>query len=373
VTKRITTKKNTNVFSPTFGYKPHYIVGRDKEISEFMESISEAPGHPNRTTFFVGQRGMGKTVLLLELAERSRELGFIVVKVVAGETMLDEIIEGIQIAGERYFEERKSMIKGVSASAFGFSIGLTFTEEIKKNYGFSTKLSLLCEVLTKRNLGVLFLIDEISASSKEMRVFATTYQNLVGDRMNVAVAMAGLPNAISAVLNDKILTFLNRANKVVLNPLQIVDVSVCYATALRDLGIEFDAKALDVAARATDGYPYLFQLIGFNMLKFLEDDSKLTTVIVDLAVINSKRALASDVILPCLNPLSIEDKRFLKAMAKDYEESRVSDIQDRLKIGKSHVQTYRRRLLEAGLIHSSSRGMLAFSIPYLGQYLRGEL
>jgi hypothetical protein len=366
------TSRTTDAFSPTFGYRPKYIVGRDEEISEFMEGIADAPGHPNRATFFIGQRGMGKTVLLLELAEQAREAGFIVVRVAAGETMLDEIIEGIQIAGERHAGERKNPVKSVSDGAFGFSVGFTFTEEIQKNFGFGTKLTLLCEALTKRRKGILFLIDEIRASTAEMRVFATTYQHLVGDRMNVAVAMAGLPNAISAVLNDKILTFLNRAHKVNLNPLQIADVSVCYAKALRDLEIEFDAKTLDAAALATGGYPYLFQLVGYHMLKLLDGESRLTTTTVDLAVANSKRALASDVLLPCLNPLSAEDKKFLKAMAMDNEESRVSDICDRLQAGKSHVQTYRRRLMEAGLIHSSSRGVLAFSIPYLGKYLRGE-
>ena len=367
------TRSTTHIFSPTFGYRPQYIVGRDKEISSLMDGIADAPGHPNRATFFIGQRGMGKTVLLLELAELSRAYDFIVVRVVAGETMLDEIIEGIQIAGERHAEGKKIPVKSVSAGALGFSFGLTFTDEIQKNFGFSTKLSLLCEELTKRKKGVLFLIDEIRASTPEMRIFATTYQRLVGDGMNVAVAMAGLPNAISSVLNDKILTFLNRANKVVLNPFCISDVSACYAKAFRNLEIEFDAETLNTAAYATDGYPYLLQLVGYHMLKFLDGESKLTATMVELAVSHSKRALGSDVILPCLNPLSAEDKRFLRAMAIDSEESRVLDIRDRLQVGKSHVQTYRRRLLEAGLIHSLSRGMLAFSIPYLGQYLRGEI
>jgi hypothetical protein len=316
---------------------------------------------------------MGKTVLLIELAERAKEYDFIVVRVVAGETMLDEIIEGIQIAGERLTEGKKIPIKSVNAGALGFSVGLTFTDEIQKNYGFATKLSLLCEEMTNRKKGVLFLIDEIRASTPEMRIFATTYQRLVGDGMNVAVAMAGLPNAISSVLNDKILTFLNRANKTILNPFEISEVSACYAKAFRELDIEFDANTLDIAASATDGYPYLLQLVGYYLLKFLDGDTKLTSTTVELAVSHSKRALGSDVILPCLNPLSAEDKRFLKAMAVDSDESRVSDIRDRLQVGKSHVQTYRKRLMEAGLIHSLSRGTLAFSIPYLGKYLRGEL
>jgi hypothetical protein len=71
---------------------------------------------------------MGKTVLLLELAERAKRAGFIAVRTVAGERMLDEIIEGIQIEGRHYTEAKKNPIKSVSAGAFGFSVGLTFTE-----------------------------------------------------------------------------------------------------------------------------------------------------------------------------------------------------------------------------------------------------
>jgi len=362
-----------DAFSPTFGFRPQYFVGRDIEISEFMEGLTGAPGHPNRATFFIGQRGMGKTVLLLELAERSREMGFITAHTVAGERMLDEIIEGIQVAGERNTRQRKKPLKGVSAGAFGFTIGLTFTEEIQKNFGFRTKLSLLSEAITKEKKGILFLIDEIRANTAEMREFATTYQHLVGTGMNVAVAMAGLPNAVSSVLNDEILTFLNRAHKVNLKPLQITDVSACFYKALSKHNIEFDATTLDSAARATDGYPYLLQLIGYNMFRYLEGETKLTETMVKLAINNSKRMLASDVFLPCLNPLSAEDRRFLAAMAKDNDESCVSDIRERLLVGKSHVQTYRKRLIEAGIIHSSSRGVVSFSIPYLGQYLRGEI
>ena len=366
-------KPHDNIFTPTFGYKPQYIVGRDREISEFTESLAGAPGHPNRATFFIGQRGMGKTVLLLELAELSKKMGFIAARTVAGGHMLDDIIEGIQIAGERLADGRKKPLKSVSAGAFGFSLGFTFNDDIQKNYGFRTKLSLLCEALAKRKKGVLFLIDEIYASTPEMREFATTYQHLVGDGMNVAVAMAGLPNAISSVLNDKILTFLNRAHKASLNPLPVNDVSGCFYKALADLNIRFDAKALDAAAIATGGYPYLLQLIGYNMLKFLDTGNVLTQEIADLAISSAKRALISDVFLPCLNPLSAGDRRFLTAMAKDPGESRVSDMRGRLGAGKSHVQTYRRRLMEAGVIHSPSHGTLDFSIPYLGQYLRGEI
>lgn len=203
-----------NLFSPTFGYKPQYIVSRVNEISQFTESLAGVPGHPGRATFFIGQRGMGKTVLLLELAEQAEKYGFISIRVVAGDNMLSEMIEEIQLKGECYVTKKKNPVKSVSAGAFGFSVGLTFTEETKKNLGFRAKLSLLCDALNKQNKGILFLIDEVYAGTPEIREFATTYQHLVGDGANIAVAMAGLPHAISSVLNDRILTFLNRAHKV---------------------------------------------------------------------------------------------------------------------------------------------------------------
>ena len=363
----------SNIFSPTFGNKPQYLVGRDNEISNVMEGLSGVPGHHKRSTFLIGQRGMGKTVLMLELAEQAKKMDYITVRVTANEKMLDEIIEGVQSSGERLIKDKKLPVKTISAGAFGFSIGLTFTDEIQKHHGFRTKISLLCEVLTKQNKGVLFLIDEIRASTAEMRQFATTYQHMIGDGMNIAAIMAGLPHAISSVLNDDVLTFLNRAYKIKLNPLNIADVSACYYKALRSFNIGFDAKLLDKAAEATDGYPYLLQLIGYHIINLLDGETELSKEIVELSIINSKRALKNDIFLPCLKPLSPEDKRFLKTMSKDSEESSLNDIQDRLKANKSHTQTYKRRLIESGLIHTTSRGMVAFSIPYLGQYLRGEI
>jgi len=57
-------------------------------------------------------------------------------------------------------------------------------------------------------------------------------------------------------------------------------------------------------------------------------------------------------------------------MAQDSGESRVADLRERLGVDKSHVQTYRQRLIEAGVIHPTGHGQLAFSVPYLAQYLR---
>jgi hypothetical protein len=361
-----------NIFSPTFGNRPSYIVGREAEIGDFMTGLEGPSGHPNRATFFIGQRGMGKTALLLELAERCKATGFIPVRVTANDRMLDEIIEGIQLAGARFVEGKAKSVQSVSVGGFGFSFGLSFTEEINNNFGFRTKLTLLCEELSKHNKGIVFLVDEVQSNTPEMRQFATTYQHLVGDAMNVAFAVAGLPGAISAVLNDDILTFLNRAHKVYLGPLPLTEISTYFLRVFRDMDIDADVQTLDALAEGTKGYPYLLQLIGYHVIELLGGARELTQTVADLAVANSKRMLADNIYAPCLKPLSKEDRRFLEAMAQDKEFSEVADLKARLKAGDSHIQTYKRRLIEAGVIDSSGRGTLEFTIPYLGEYLRKE-
>jgi hypothetical protein len=62
--------------------------------------------------------------------------------------------------------------------------------------------------------------------------------------------------------------------------------------------------------------------------------------------------------------------KFLYAMSEDESVSRIADIQDRLGKPNSQIQTYRLRLIEAGVIASPRRGELEICIPYLKEYLR---
>ena len=59
------------LFQPTFGNRPMQYIGRDGVIEQFMAGLREPVGSRNRCTLFLGQRGMGKTALLLELNDRA--------------------------------------------------------------------------------------------------------------------------------------------------------------------------------------------------------------------------------------------------------------------------------------------------------------
>jgi len=362
----------TPAFLPAFGNKPKHIIGRDGITSEFLDGLSQPIGHRNRATFLIGQRGTGKTTLLLEFEEFAISAGYVPVRVTASENMLDEIIHTVQTAGAEHVGSRKRRIKGFTAGVAGFTFGLTFTDEVETRYGFRIKLGMLCDELSKHGKGILILVDEIQSSSAAIRTLATTYQHFVGDERNIAIAMAGLPTSISIVLNDDVLTFLNRAHKVRLEPLLLAEVSAGYANEFARQGRTIDSSVLNLIVPATKGYPYLYQLIGYHVLKFANDGQEISSEIAERAIDASRWDMVENVFSPVLKPLSEKDIEFLKAMSIDEETSSVAEIQGRLESSKGHVSVYRSRLIDAGIIAPSGHGELEIVVPYLGDYLRGN-
>jgi Cdc6-like AAA superfamily ATPase len=235
------------IFLPSFGNRPSHLVGRDEAINGFIRGLKSPVGHPERATLIVGQRGMGKTALLLAFAESAENQGFLVIRATSGDEMLEDIIGAIQRKGTRYIKEKPG-VKSISAGAFGFSLGLAFSDEVQRNFSFLNKMALLCDALEKHDKGIVVLVDEVQANTPSMRVLATTYQHLVGEGKNVVIAMAGLPHAISSVLNDEVLTFFNRAKKNKLEPLSLSAISVYYSSVFNDLGKSISPENLDQAA-----------------------------------------------------------------------------------------------------------------------------
>ena len=356
------------LFQPTFGNRPEQYIGRDGVIEQFMQGLSEPVGSRNRCTLFLGQRGMGKTALLLELSDRAAKAGYVVARVTAHEGMPGAIIEQFQLNGSPYFKDDKRKLTGVTAGALGFSFGLTFSEAAERQYGFRAKMSLLCDKLAEKGKGALILIDEVRTSAA-MREVAASYQELVGDRKNIAIAMAGLPHAVSSVLNDRVLTFLNRATKVELGTISTNLIRAYYERAFSTIGLGVSDEILDRAALATRGFPYLMQLIGYYIIQYTPQGGMVTDTIMDKSEKSSMGDMEDNVFKPILAPLSDNDKRFLKALARCGEVATTAKLQASLGKKGPAIQPYRKRLIEAGVIEAPRRGELVFAVPYLADYL----
>lgn len=360
-----------SLFQPTFGNRPEQYIGRDGVIEQFMAGLKEPVGARNRCTLFLGQRGMGKTALLLELSDRAQKAGYVVARVTAHEGMPQAIIEQFQLNGSKFFNDDKRKLTGVSAGALGFSFGLTFSEAAQRQYGFRSKMSLLCDKLAEKGKGALILIDEVRTSAA-MREVASAYQELIGDRKNIAIAMAGLPHAVSSVLNDSVLTFLNRATKVELGLISTNLIRAYFERAFKAIGIKASDEILDRAALSTRGFPYLMQLIGYYLIQYTPKGESVTDEIMNKSEKAAMKDMDDNVFKPIIAPLSDNDRIFLEAIARCGGTATTAKLQEQLGKHGPAIQPYRKRLIEAGVIEAPRRGELVFAVPYLADYLLGQ-
>ena len=184
-----------------------------------------------------------------------------------------------------------------------------------------------------------------------------------------ALVVAGLPSAVSGLLNDRVLTFLRRAE-----PHQLVDVPLpavrdaLYET-ITESGRTIAEDALDLATFATGGYPFMIQLVGYHCWREAEGD------VIDLSaakegIAAARKRLGSTVHATALADLSEVDRTFLLAMAQDDGPSAIRDIAARMHVSADYVNVYRARLIDAMMIEPTGRGQVEFAVPYLREYLR---
>jgi type II secretory pathway predicted ATPase ExeA len=362
------TTKNyeANPFNPQFGKRPERFIGREMVVNDFLQSLSDK-NDPHRTTIVTGIRGSGKTALLSDV-HASLDDGHIVIDVTAQDGMLleilDEFIRGSKDKG--WLGKKLEGYQGFSVGALGFSFGLTRKGD-EESHSFRFVASELLDRLREKNIGTVFLIDEAHNGTPEMREFVVTYQHLVREDYDVTLLMAGLPSSVNDVLNDKVLTFLRRAHRVELENIDTKAVEVAYEQAFHQAGRRFVDDALRESAMATEGYPYLIQLLGYFLFNSGKEelDSKLLWQSLEL----SKIELFKNVHDLLFQELSARDRDFLFAMAVDEGQSDFGTIRERLGVSAGYASKYRERLLMAGMVRAVAHGTLALVPPYLREYL----
>ena len=358
------------VFVPSFGNRPRVLVGRDDVLSAFESALDSAPGSRERSMLLLGQRGYGKTILLLEFAEIAKNRGFIVASpTVVSNELTSRILEKLSVAGDKFLARPKPQVTGGSVSVLGIGAGIEVSDPVRRQKSFGLALSDICSELNKHGKPVLILVDEVQAANENLRQLVVAYQEMIGEGLDVSIVFAGLPAAISSMLNDHVLTFLNRAAKTVLPKLREGDIALYYSKTFSELGVQLTDELISRAAKNTHGSPYLMQLIGHYILVAAGEDG-INEELFDAALERAKKDFIQDICQTTVAPLSEKDVEFLAAMAEDDETSNISDIICRLGWASSAVQTYKRRLIQAGIVEQKRRGTVCFAVPYLREYLR---
>ena len=360
-----------NPFRPTFGVSPLIWSGRQTVLLDFEKALHSQPGNPGRSIIVSGSRGIGKTVLLNEVEDIARRNGWIVLRLSAREGMSKLLTDSlIPEAIEELEPQRKHHIEHISVAGVG-SIGWN-SDKASIAPRLTTRLRELLSLL--QETGVLITIDEVQdCNPQDLTEIAISFQDLVRDNEQVAIAMAGLTVGVNDLLNLPGTTFLRRAQHYELGPLTITDAHANLVETATGSGKEFSQEAADYAANFTQGYPYLVQLIGF--LAWEKSNTEITLDAVMDARPEAIRILGTNVHQPSVRSVPPRQREFLNAMA-DLEtasangEIAIRDIADSLGRKLNEISDSRAKLINRDLIASAGHGKLEFAQPYLGDYLR---
>lgn len=356
-----------NPFKPTAGANPPLLVGRDQLVDEFTESIDNGPGAPGRLSIFTGPRGIGKTVMLNAVADQVQaEHQWLVIHDTATHGFIDRLTATIT----RHLQPGTGRhLTGITLPVIGG--GITMSPPSQDAAGtLREALTQLLEDCDAHHSGVLITLDEIHSTRRDELVqFAATVQHLIREDRQIAVALAGLPHAVNELLNDRLATFLRRADRHDLEDIPLDQVADALAETIAAHGRAIQPDALRIAAEATGGYPFMIQLVGYHIWR-KTSGATITAEAATAGTTTARARLGSLVHAPALRDLSDIDRTFLLAMTHDDGPARIADIARRIGKTTQYANVYRARLIAAGMITPAGHGQIEFALPYLREYLR---
>ena len=337
-----------NPFSLSFGKEPNSLISRDIQNEEILESFT-AENPAFQVCMITGVRGAGKTVALTEIAKKlRREKQWVVIDLNPELDLLHQLAAELSNRKEllELFRDAK-----INLSFLGFGLEIDGVPPITDEVVATRRM---LDKLTHSGKRVLVTIDEAS-STKQFREFASQFQIFMREDLAVFLIMTGLYENISELQNAKNQTFLYRAPKVELRPLNLLLVAQKYKESF-----QIDEKEAMKMAQCTKGYPFAFQVLGY--LCWTRKCSWKD------AITEYDVYLEEYVYEKIWSELSAKDQEVLRAIASA-KDRRVETIREAADMSSSLFNVYRKRLLKQGLITSPAYGQVELVLPRFREFV----
>jgi hypothetical protein len=346
--------------------KPRLLLwGAGRVVGRVRVGLQQGSGAPGLLTIITGSRGIGKTVMLSAAEGIVRAQGWAVISRPAtpgfragfGDDMLGLLEE---------LGDGPPARKITAFSAAGFGLPPSSPERAAD---WRRSGNELLRLLDAQGTGLVITIDEIHAVDRtEISQLAADFQHFIREGLPVGLLFAGLPSAVSDLLNEGVATFLRRADRINLHETTIAEVTASYSELFSRGGISISPDLINEGAEATEVYPFLIQLAATTSGSTADQAGwKLDESSVQRAIAAARRRNTLVVVESALSDISDKDREFLDAMAAQEGPSAAGQIGAILKAKPNVVSKYRKRLIAAGLIESAGYGKVDFAIPGLRQ------
>lgn len=383
----------TNPYNPGAGLRPVALAGRDGDIEAF-EILAERARRSlvSRSMVFTGLRGVGKTVLLGELAGRALARGWLVAQIEAEHTQRDHF--GAALAGELANAARrhktwltratdKIKIALGSITSFQASVGLDgLSLGIDRLPGRADSGSIqfdlvdLAETIgaaaAEDGIGVVLFVDEMQELTTEQMSAVCRSCHRAG-QLNLPwfVVAGGLPNLSTRLAEAE--SYAERLFEYrIIDRLTDADAHHALIAPSEAQGVGWDDDAARFVLGESGGYPYFLQQFGKTVWDAAAGPDRINLDDATFGVSDGQRQLDAGFYASRWERATTAERAFLRAMAgDDGAPSRIGDITERLaKTTSRALGPARASLIGKGIVYSPKHGVIAYTVPGMADYVR---
>ena len=390
-----------NPYAPGAGQRPPELAGRDRELAQFDVTLERvAAGRPERSMVVSGLRGVGKTVLLNALRGQAVKRAWGTGKIEArpDQSLRLPIAQAVhaavrEVAHRHRDPERVDAVAGV-VKAFALRTELKDRKGIRWNpptdvaatrgRADSGDLELdlielfsdVAELARDLGVGVGLFVDEMQdVASPELGALCGAVHEISQQSSPLVVVGAGLPHLPVALAASK--SYAERLFRyVAVDRLSREMADRAWLRPAAEEGVDYEQDALDELYALTDGYPYFVQAYG-KVTWDVALGSPIRMADVKEAAPGAEAELGVGFFGARYDRATPAERDYMRTMAElgaDNGDGSVTTAQVARLLGRKpqSLSPARDGLIKKGLVYSSERGTVAFTVPHFGAFLRAQ-
>ncbi|RKM54278.1 ATP-binding protein [Butyrivibrio sp. X503] len=339
-----------NPFSISFGTLPTQYISRLTQANQILDTF-RADKPANHVYMLTGIRGSGKTVMMTDISEKLRkEKDWIVVEISPERDMLEGLAAALYAIPELYALFVKAKL---DFSALGLGVSIENSAPITD---IEVAVNRMLEHITKAGKKLLVTVDEVT-NNPNVKVFSAAIQIYLRRGYNVFLIMTGLYDNLYDLQNEKTLTFLYRAPKIIMDPLNYTAIVSHYKKTF-----DIDNSKAEYMAKLTKGYSFAFQVLGYLMWESKNKD-------IDELLPQYDQYLDEYIYDKIWSEMSETDKKVVAYIATSGE-TNVGKIRKHLDMTTPQFSVYRDRLKRKGVISTAQYGYISLLLPRFDEYVR---
>lgn len=351
-----------------------------------------ASGFTSRSVILTGLRGVGKTVLLNELADRARRSGWIVGKVEAdssdrGRPFRQQVAQTLNRAlreatGSWGLGERVRRALGTFKSfsmrtdpSGGLSIGIEVEAERGRGDtgALDTDLADLALDLSDTAFhfgsGVALFVDEMQELHESELAAVCQACHEVGQRdAQFYVVGAGLPSLPRVLAEAR--SYAERLFQYwPIGALDSEDASLALTKPAIEAGVTWNERAVREIVLRSAGYPYFLQEFGKAAWDFAPGPD-ITFQDAKTGIQAGTASLDQGFFLSRWERAAPTEREYMRAMATDGDgPSQSGEVARRLGKKATAVGPTRANLIFKGLVYAPEHGVIAFTVPGMADFI----